>query len=245
MASPPLQHLLADRSGGKSSCAIAGSIPLSGSRRTTCSTPISSVTEWKGCSPWSTLSSAGSGMLACGEILVPESSRVLMLRGAEVLLHPTNEPYTRRGGGQDRGGRRQHDVCGQRQCGRADRLLGRRSGGKVGASRPRRELADRQLQRRDALPPGEPRGVRSRFLGARHRGPARRPPRPDDGNQILRTRFEVFRPFYDGTQFWPANEFLAEPMAHFTATERVAAQAVGNLIRLGVAVRPGGAGAST
>jgi predicted amidohydrolase len=34
------------------------------------------------------------GMLACGEILVPESARVLMLRGAEVLLHPTNEPYS-------------------------------------------------------------------------------------------------------------------------------------------------------
>jgi predicted amidohydrolase len=33
------------------------------------------------------------GMLACGEILVPESARVLMLRGAEVLLHP-NEPYS-------------------------------------------------------------------------------------------------------------------------------------------------------
>ena len=33
-------------------------------------------------------------MLACGEILVPESARVLMLRGAEVLLHPTNEPYS-------------------------------------------------------------------------------------------------------------------------------------------------------
>ncbi|MCX5494039.1 amidohydrolase [Kaistia dalseonensis] len=28
----------------------------------------------------------------CGEISVPELSRVLMLRGAEVLLHPSNEP---------------------------------------------------------------------------------------------------------------------------------------------------------
>ena len=64
-------------------------------------------------------------------------------------------------------------------------------------------------------------------------------------NQILRTRFEVFRPFYDGTEFWPANEFLAEPMTHFKATERVAAAAVGNLIRLGVAVPSGGTGAST
>jgi hypothetical protein len=58
-------------------------------------------------------------------------------------------------------------------------------------------------------------------------------------NQILRTRFEVFRPFYDGAQFWPANEFLAEPMDHWQATERVAAEAVGNLIRLGVAVPSG------
>jgi hypothetical protein len=63
-------------------------------------------------------------------------------------------------------------------------------------------------------------------------------------NQILRTRFEVFRPFYDGTEFWPANEFLAEPMTHFKATERVAAAAVGNLIRLGVAVPAGGTGTS-
>jgi hypothetical protein len=31
-------------------------------------------------------------------------------------------------------------------------------------------------------------------------------------------------------------------MAHFKATERVAAHAVGNLIRLGVAVPSGGAG---
>jgi predicted amidohydrolase len=34
------------------------------------------------------------GMVAWGEVLVPESARVPMLRGAEVLLHPTNEPYS-------------------------------------------------------------------------------------------------------------------------------------------------------
>jgi predicted amidohydrolase len=33
-------------------------------------------------------------MVICGEISVPESVRVLMLRGAEVILHPTNEPLS-------------------------------------------------------------------------------------------------------------------------------------------------------
>lgn len=31
-------------------------------------------------------------MLICGDLLVPEAARVLMMRGAEVILHPTNEP---------------------------------------------------------------------------------------------------------------------------------------------------------
>jgi predicted amidohydrolase len=33
-------------------------------------------------------------MVPCGEIAVPEVSRVLMMRGAEVILHPTNEPFS-------------------------------------------------------------------------------------------------------------------------------------------------------
>lgn len=32
----------------------------------------------------------------CGEIVVPELSRVFMMRGAEVLLHPSNEPISAR-----------------------------------------------------------------------------------------------------------------------------------------------------
>src|SRR5262249_56575747 len=31
-------------------------------------------------------------MIPCGEINVPEVARVLMMQGAEVILHPTNSP---------------------------------------------------------------------------------------------------------------------------------------------------------
>jgi len=34
------------------------------------------------------------GMIACGEILVPEVSRIMMMQGAEVILHPTNSMKT-------------------------------------------------------------------------------------------------------------------------------------------------------
>lgn len=188
------------------------------------------------------------GMLACGEILVPESARVLMLRGAEVLLHPTNEPYS------------EAEEAAKIVAAAANMMyvVSANVAGPIGFS--------------DGEPMNDPvrgtpvQGGHSRIVSykgetlALDETPAEsvavssvldvealRAARRDltMANQILRTRFEVFRPFYDGTEFWPANEFLAEPMAHFKATERVAAAAVGNLIRLGVAVPAGGTGAST
>ena len=187
------------------------------------------------------------GMLACGEILVPESARVLMLRGAEVLLHPTNEPYS------------EAEEAAKIVAAAANMMyvVSANVAGPIGFS--------------DGEPMNDPvrgtpvQGGHSRIVSykgqtlALDETPAEsvavssvldvealRAARRDltMANQILRTRFEVFRPFYDGTEFWPANEFLSEPMAHFKATERVAAAAVGNLIRLGVAVPAGGTGTS-
>jgi predicted amidohydrolase len=187
------------------------------------------------------------GMLACGEILVPESARVLMLRGAEVLLHPTNEPYS------------EAEEAAKIVAAAANMMyvVSANVAGPIGFS--------------DGEPMNDPvrgtpvQGGHSRIVSykgetlALDATPAEsvavssvldvealRAARRDltMANQILRTRFEVFRPFYDGTEFWPANEFLAEPMTHFKATERVAAAAVGNLIRLGVAVPAGGTGTS-
>src|SRR5262245_14305571 len=33
-------------------------------------------------------------LLPCGELAVPEAARAFMLRSAEVLVHPTNEPFS-------------------------------------------------------------------------------------------------------------------------------------------------------
>jgi predicted amidohydrolase len=186
------------------------------------------------------------GMLACGEILVPESARVLMLRGAEVLLHPTNEPYS------------EAEEAAKVVTAAANMMyvVSANVAGPIGFS------DGEPMNPKDPVTNAPVQGGHSRIVSFRGTTlalddrpaesiavssvldvEALRAARRDRTmqNQILRTRFEVFRPFYGDARFWPANEFLTEPMAHWSATERVAEVAVGNFIRLGVAVPSGGA----
>jgi predicted amidohydrolase len=187
------------------------------------------------------------GMLACGEILVPESARVLMLRGAEILLHPTNEPYS------------EGEEAAKVVTAAANMMyvVSANVAGPIGFS------DGEPMNARDPVSGAPVQGGHSRIVSfsgttlSLIEGPeesisasavldveALRAARRDRSmsNQILRTRFEVFRPFYDSAEFWPANAFLDEPMLHWSATERVAEAAVANLIRRGVAARPGTAG---
>lgn len=179
-------------------------------------------------------------MLACGEIMVPEASRVLMLRGAEILLHPTNEPLSRA------------EDAAKVTAAAANMMyvISANVAGPIGFS------------------DGEPLNVQDRTSGPAILGghtqivdfdgndlafidgaeestasavidvEALREARRDltMRNQLLRTRFEVFGPVYDGVSFYPANQFLETPMPHWEATKAIGEKAIQNMIRQGVTI---------
>ncbi|MBV8535264.1 MAG: amidohydrolase [Alphaproteobacteria bacterium] len=166
-------------------------------------------------------------MIACGELAVPEVARVLMMRGAEIILHPTNEGESAA----------QEAAKIARAGENMVYLISADVAGGIGFS------ADGSVQ-----------GGRSRIVDFRgntlaFHGPADettlsamidvealRAARRDlgMGNTLLRSRFEMYRGFYAGAAFYPANAFLSQPMAESSAARTVAEKALENLTRAGV-----------
>jgi predicted amidohydrolase len=177
-------------------------------------------------------------MLACGEILVPESSRVLMLRGAEVILHPTNEPISP---GEEAAkvtaaaanmvfvisanvagpigfsdGEPMNSASGTAVTGGNSRIVDF-DGNDLAFAPHAKETLDVTAT------------IDVKALRAARRDLTMR-------NQILRTRFEAVRHYYEGVQFYPANSFLGRPMTHWRDTAAVAEASMENLVQRGIAL---------
>lgn len=169
-------------------------------------------------------------MLPCGELMVPEATRVLMMRGAEVLLHPTNEQV---GPGQDA-------AKVLRAAENMMYLVSANVAGPIGFAQGETPQGGRSrivdFDGRDlAFEPGaeETTEVSAvldvEALRAARRGLAMR-------NRLLRSRFEIYLPVYQDAVIYPANQFLDTPMPHWDATAPVAQVALENLVRRGIAV---------
>jgi len=168
-------------------------------------------------------------MIPCGEINVPEVARVLMMQGAEVILHPTNSPLRPA----------QEAAKIVRAAENAMFLISANVAGGIGFSLD-----------------GSIKGGRSHiidFTGATlafEAGDAachsvtalidiealRTARRRDTGtmNPLLRARWEMYRPFYASASFYPPNSFLETPMADVAATRPVIAASIDNMIKAGV-----------
>jgi predicted amidohydrolase len=164
----------------------------------------------------------------CGEIGVPELSRVFMMRGAEVLLHPSNEPISLRAesakvcraaenmayvistnvaggigfsvGGVEQGG------CSQIVDFNGNRLVYIEDPGESVAATAMIDIEALRAARRDT-------GM---------------------GNGLLRSRWEMYRSYFQGADFYPANQLLESPIETMAELKPVLDKAIANLERAGV-----------
>lgn len=168
-------------------------------------------------------------VIACGEITVPEVARVMMMQGAEVILHPTNSRYSAA----------QEAAKLARVAENMTFMVSANVAGAIGFS-----------------PDGSLRGGRSHILDHHGRTLAfqedaeesvavsamidiaalRRDRRADTGlsNPLLRARYEMYVPFYEAARFYPADAFLETPMTDVGQIAPAIARARRNLEAAGV-----------
>jgi predicted amidohydrolase len=167
-------------------------------------------------------------VLACGEIAVPEVARVFMMRGAEILLHPTNDEGNA-GLEAAKVARAAENMCfvvsanvaggigfskdGSVQGGRSHIIdyLGRSLAFEGGASETTGVSAEIDL-----------RGLREARSDA------------GMGNNLARARWDMYRPFYASAVGYPPNQFLAMPMKDVSATVPIVHSSIDALARVGV-----------
>lgn len=168
------------------------------------------------------------GMIACGEIAVPEVARALMMNGAEVILHPTNEEFTPA----------QEAAKIARAAENMVYLVSANVAGPIGFSR------DRSVK-----------GGRSRIVDFRGNTLAYdtgaeanvgvtaeidiqrlRVARNETsmGNTIARARWEMYRPVYEAATGYPPNQFLSVPMTDAKATVSLVESSIETLRNSGV-----------
>lgn len=169
-------------------------------------------------------------MIACGELAVPEVARVFMMRGAEVILHPTNEEKS--------SGQEAAKIA--RAAENMAYLVSANVAGGIGFSADGSVLGGRShiidyRGRTLAFESGaqETAGV-SAVIDVEALRAARR--ETGMGNPLLRTRWEIYRPFFAEAVVYPADQFLERPMTDAAATKPIAEQALRNLIAAGVVV---------
>jgi predicted amidohydrolase len=171
-------------------------------------------------------------MIACGEIAVPEVARMLMLHGAEVILHPTNEPMNPA----------QEAAKVARAAENMVFLVSANVADGIGFSRDGSVPGGRSHiinYRGDSLA-FEGGAAATTSVTATLDVAALRTARRDLGlgNTLLRARFDMYRPFYAAASFYPANQFLDRPMADASAAGAVSRIALDNLRKAGVVAEP-------
>lgn len=149
------------------------------------------------------------GMIPCGEIMYPEACRVLMFRGAEVILHPTSD----HGAG---------DTIGWESAKRTRAsenmvyLVSSNSGGMVGSQPNANNMGHSKIIDYNAIVladsggPGE--NVRTQAT-IDVEGLRRVRSQVGPLNRIARQRTEMYMRVYNDAHFYPPNSFVDQPMA--------------------------------
>ena len=143
------------------------------------------------------------GMFPCGEIMYPEAARVLMFRGAEVILHPTSDPGA-------------SDAIGWEACKRARAaenmvyLISAKAGGIDGPLPSASNMGFSKIIDYNGMVlantngPGENLSA-SAMIDVSGLRRARQQPGPL--NRLLRQRNEIYMPVYEKAAFYPPNSF--------------------------------------
>lgn len=164
----------------------------------------------------------------CGEIVVPELSRVLMMRGAEVFLHPHNGPVTA-------------PSEAAKTCRAAENmcyLISANVAGGIGFSADGSEQGGHSrivdyLGNDAATDTGASENVTtSAMIDVEALRQARRD--TGMGNMLLRSRWEMYRDYFASAEFYPPNGLAGGAFETYAELTPLQQQAVGNLTRAGV-----------
>lgn len=169
-------------------------------------------------------------MIPCSEISVPEVARIMMMQGAEVILHPTN-------------GKRSHTEdaakiarCAENKC----YLISANVAGPIGFSVDRKTLGGRSrildfdgnvLAYHEAA---EETAAVSSLIDIEA---LRRNRTEDEGpSSLLRARWEMYRPYFASASFYPPNSFLDRPMHSVEETRAALDRARHNMKAAGIPI---------
>ncbi|MGV3491970.1 MAG: nitrilase-related carbon-nitrogen hydrolase [Devosia sp.] len=177
-------------------------------------------------------------VIPCGEITIPEVARVMMMQGAEVILHPTNSKFSER--------QEAAKLC--RATENMTYLISGNVAEYIGFSPDNTILGGRShiLDHHGNTLAFQESATESIGVTAMiDIEQLRRDRRTDTGldNTLLRARYEMYVPFYDAARFYPPNYFLDAPMANVAETKAAIAISRANMERAGI-LEPLPAGAS-
>lgn len=178
------------------------------------------------------------GIMVCGDILYPEMSRVLALKGAEVILHPTAEPFSQQLEGWDalRRARAVENVV---------YFLSTNAGAFLGSNRPRSGYAGRSQA---YGPMGEP----LMFVPESGEAIVTVTVDPDrlrllragtgsgghSHNTMAQIRSDLFAPYYASAKRFPNNAFLDRPIEAVADARAIAQTVIDRLVADGLQVLP-------
>ncbi|HUC63683.1 MAG TPA: nitrilase-related carbon-nitrogen hydrolase [Alphaproteobacteria bacterium] len=170
-------------------------------------------------------------MIPCGEINVPEVARVLMMQGAEVILHPTNSARrpAQEAAKMVRAAENMVFIVSANVAGGIGFSL---DGSVPGGRSQILDYLGRTLAYEDGAE--ETLGV-SATIDIEALRAARK---KDTGtaNPLLRARWEMYRPFFNAASFYPPNSFLESPMSTPDAAKPALAASLSNMAKAGIIV---------
>lgn len=169
-------------------------------------------------------------ILPCGEISVPELSRVFMMRGAEVLIHPSNEPISARSEAAK--------IC--RAAENMVYVISTNVAGSIGFSTTGEEKGGHSqiIDYTGRIVAFEREAVESVGVSAVIDIEALRKARRDTGmsNVLLRSRWQMYKSYFGSAEFYPANGLVDRPLETGAEVAPVLDEALANLMRAGVVV---------
>lgn len=162
----------------------------------------------------------------CGEVAVPELSRVFMLRGAEILLHPSNEPANARADAAK--------ICraAENMC----YLISTNISGSIGFSDTERGGHSQIVDFNGNYAAFEKSDLESIACSAIIDVDALQAARRDTnmGNGLLRTRFEMYRDYYAKADIYPANQLSEKAFEIYAELTPVHQKAIANAEKAGI-----------
>ena len=157
----------------------------------------------------------------CGEVAVPELSRVFMMRGAEVLLHPSNEPANARADAA-KICRAAENMC----C-----LISTNVSGQIGFSDAERGGHSQIVDFNGNYIAFDGSDAESLSATAIIDISALQAARRDTnmGNALLRTRWEMYRDYFATAEAYPADALDRKAFETYSELSPVQARALSNL----------------